>query len=112
MEKILLSVSQIADKNQREVVIPEGYTKIGDGAFRYCEALVSVVIPDTVTEIGEGAFRGCTALASVVIPDSVTKIAARAFRDCTSLESVSVPCSARWSDDTFANCPNVKIIRR
>ena len=59
MEKILLLISQIADKNQREVVIPEGYTKIGDGAFRYCASLEKVVIPDSVTEIGEGAFRGC-----------------------------------------------------
>ena len=51
MEKILLSIKQIADKKQREVVIPDGFTKIGDGAFRYCKALVRVVIPNSVTEI-------------------------------------------------------------
>ncbi len=89
MEKILLSASQITDQNQREVVIPEGYTKIGDGAFRYCEALVSVVIPNTVTEIGIRAFSGCT-----------------------SLEKISVPQAARWEDNAFENCPKLRIIRR
>ena len=89
MEKILLSINQIEDKNQREVVIPDGYTKIGDGVFRYC-----------------------TSLENVVIPDSVTKIGWRAFSGCTSLESVSVPRLAKWEDGTFENCPKLKIIRR
>ncbi|MBO7722956.1 MAG: leucine-rich repeat domain-containing protein, partial [Thermoguttaceae bacterium] len=74
MGKILLSITQIADKNQREVVIPEGYTKIGDGAFRHCTSLEKVVIPNSVTEIGEGAFRGYKALEDVVFPDSLTEI--------------------------------------
>ena len=77
-----------------------------------CGSLVSVEIPASVTEIGWGAFLGCGSLVSVEIPASVTKIAAEAFRGCTSLESVGVPHSARWREDTFADCPKLKIIRR
>ena len=58
MGKILKSVNEIADRDQREVVIPGDYAKIGDGAFRYCALLEKVVIPPSVNEIGEGAFVG------------------------------------------------------
>ena len=34
----------------------EGYTSIGDEAFKYCENLISVTIPNSVTSIGEGVF--------------------------------------------------------
>ena len=45
--------------DNRNITIPDSVTKIGEGAFHYCESLESVVIPDSVTEIGEGAFFGC-----------------------------------------------------
>ena len=51
------------------VIIPEGVTKIGDGAFYDCTLLESVVIPKGVTEIGDGAFKYCTSLESIVIPE-------------------------------------------
>ena len=101
-----------APKKVTSFVIPASVTRIADGAFNGCTSLSSVEIPSSVTEIGDGAFNGCTSLASVEIPDSVTKIADEAFKGCTSLERVSVPRSARWEENTFANCPKLKIIRR
>ena len=59
---------------QKKVVIPDGVTEIGEGAFADCSSLKSVVIPEGVTVIGNGAFSECSSLKSVVIPDSVTKI--------------------------------------
>lgn len=38
------------------IVIPEGVTSIGSGAFYHCDSLTSVVIPDSVTVIEENAF--------------------------------------------------------
>ena len=76
------------DKTATNVTIPDGVTKIGEGAFLYCTSLESVVIPDSVTQIGVGAFSACTSLSSVVIPNSVTKIGDEAFMECTSLSSV------------------------
>lgn len=38
------------------IVIPEGVTGIGSGAFYHCDALADVTIPGSVTEIGENAF--------------------------------------------------------
>lgn len=39
-----------------EVVIPEGVTRIGYGAFYHCDQLTNVEIPDSVTEIEPFAF--------------------------------------------------------
>jgi len=45
--------------NDAEVVIPEGVTSIGYGAFYSCENLTTITIPDSVTSIGESAFSYC-----------------------------------------------------
>lgn len=45
----------------------------------------SVIIEEGVTLIGEGAFAYCTSIASVSIPDSVTSIDDTAFFDCPNL---------------------------
>ena len=76
------------DKSATSVTIPEGVTKIDDGAFYGCKSLTSVVIHAGVTKIGWGAFKGCESLSSVVIPAGVTEIGERAFLDCKSLSSV------------------------
>ena len=76
---------------EAHVVIPDGVTRIGEEAFRCCEALASVSIPKGVTEIGESAFCWCFGLQSVAIPDSVTRIGYGAFEGCMALASISIP---------------------
>ena len=73
------------------VVIPEGVTEIGCSAFSGCSSLTYVAIPKSVMEIGKWAFQGCSSLTSVVIPEDVTEIRHGAFRDCSSLASVAIP---------------------
>ena len=41
--------------------IPVNLT-IGDGAFWYCTALVTVTLPTSLTSIGNGAFNACPSL--------------------------------------------------
>ena len=50
---------------ERDLVIPEGITKIGNCAFYCCDSLASIVIPDSVTRIGFNAFYGCEGLTDV-----------------------------------------------
>ncbi|MBQ7499572.1 MAG: leucine-rich repeat protein [Clostridia bacterium] len=47
------------------VVIGDGITRIGDGAFRYCRSLTDVTIPQSVTSIGSYAFNECDSLANI-----------------------------------------------
>lgn len=58
--------------------VPEDVNAIGDFSFAR-SGLTEVVIPEGVTRIGYGAFYHCDQLASVEIPDSVTEIEPFAF---------------------------------
>ena len=77
----------------KRVIIGDGVTAIGNGAFRECRSLTSVTIPNSVTTIERSAFEGCSSLTSVTIPNSVTTIGDYAFMGCSSLTSVTIPNS-------------------
>ena len=84
------------------VVIPNGVTTIGKGAFASQQRLTSITIPNTVTSIGENAFNDCIALASITIPNSVTKIDRQAFANCSNLRTITIPNSVTSiGDRTF-----------
>ena len=83
-----------------DVTIPNSVTTIGDGAFGYCESLMSVTIPDSVTTIGDGAFGYCHSLASIAVDAANTVFDSR--NNCNA-----VICTA---DDTLvAGCKNTEI---
>jgi len=88
------------------VVIPQGVTSIGSGAFFNNTALTSVTIPNSVTSIGSYAFYNNTSLTSVTIPNSVTSIGSYAFGNNTSLTSVTIPNSVTSIEfAAFADTP-------
>jgi len=70
--------------------IPNSVTSIGVDAFYLCSSLKSITIPNSVTSIGAGAFEGCSGLESLTIPNSVTTIGYYAFMDCSGLTSVNI----------------------
>ena len=69
----------------------DGYkvTSIGEKAFA-SKKLSSIIIPEGITSIGDGAFFSCASLTSVTIPDSVVHVGANPFADCSSLNSIRV----------------------
>ena len=92
----------------KSVVISDGVTSIGYGAFSGCSSLTSVTIPDSVTSIRYDAFSGCSSLTSVTIPDSVTSIRSCAFKGCSSLTSVTIPDSVTSIDNSaFYGCSSL-----
>ena len=94
-----------ARRTMTSFTIPEGVTRIGGGAFRYCDQLISVTIPDSVTSIEAWAFHDCKSLTSITIPASVTSIGAWAFHGCTGLTSITIPDSVTSiGHDAFLGC--------
>lgn len=72
------------------LVIAEGATSIGEGAFSGCTRLIYVTIPSSVTNIGECAFRYCSGLRSMTVSSSVASVAETAFYGCSSLTIVRI----------------------
>lgn len=74
--------------------IPNGVTKIGDGAFAGCSYITSVTIPNYVVSIGEGAFENCVRLTTVTFAGgnalgSALTVNDSAFAGCTALATVA-----------------------
>lgn len=88
------------------LVIPDGVTKIGIGAFYKCEQLKSITIPDGVTTISQKAFAYCTNITSITIPDSVTTISQEAFAYCSKIASVTVGESISSIENSAFYCCN------
>lgn len=94
----------------KKVVIGDGVTVIGGGAFYKCTKITDVTIADSVTDIGK-AFSGCTGLKKISLPEGVENIWDEAFYGCTGLTSVSFPDSLIViSHRAFSNCTSLKEI--
>lgn len=115
-----------------DVVIPNGVTVIGEGAFRGlgitsvyipqsvvkihsyafcdCVSLKEITLPNTTSIIAAYTFKGCINLHSISIPDSVTKIENYAFADCYKLAEIMIPNSVSYIDEfAFVGCANTRI---
>ena len=69
--------------------IPDGVTKIGDGAFHGQNKMKSIKILETVTEIGN-AFNYCNSLTKIEIHSSVIKIALSCFANSPNINEVII----------------------
>ncbi|MCD8391129.1 MAG: leucine-rich repeat protein, partial [Firmicutes bacterium] len=76
-----------------DVIVENGVTSIGEGAFYGCDSLTNIEIPSSVTNIGVGAFYDCNKLTSINIPNGVTSIRNSTFQGCGSLTSIEIPNS-------------------
>ncbi|MBP3329212.1 MAG: leucine-rich repeat protein [Clostridia bacterium] len=96
------------------VIIPEGFTAIGQYAFKECTLLKTVKFPKTMTSIGDGTFYNCTALQSVTFTEdekTALTINMSAFSGCTSLKSITIPKNCQnIGSSAFSGCTNLQTI--
>ncbi len=92
-------------------------TKIGDFEIendvliKYTGNDRNVIIPDGVKRLGNGVFWNCIDMISLVIPNSVTSLGGDTFYNCVNLENLTIPNSIEvMGDNPFANCPNLELI--
>ena len=94
----------------KRVVINEGITEIGDGAFIYNWNLEEIDLPTSLTRIGVLALAGCSSLYAISIPTNVTDIGQLAFRDDTSLSYLILPEIDTIRMGMFIDCPALESI--
>ena len=79
----------------KKVTVPGSVRGIGASAFSSCASLLSITLPTGITAIGTSVFQGCHQLKSVFIPGTVTSIGREAFSDCWDLKEISIPSSVK-----------------
>lgn len=74
-------------------ITEEGYTSGEAGAFGDCGFTGTLIIPEGVTEIGVGAFAGCSGfMGELRLPHKLQKLGADAFSHCSGLSgSLEIP---------------------
>ncbi|MGN1138536.1 MAG: leucine-rich repeat protein [Ruminococcus sp.] len=130
----VIGISKGAFENSgiTSVVIPEGYTSIGNSAFYNADNITSITLPSSITTIGTSAFsfmdnlsdldiskatsltsipnymlQGCPLIKSFVVPAFITSVENNAFRG-SGLESVSFANpDTTVGSYTFYGCTNL-----
>ena len=90
-------------KINKQCIIPDNVTDIGEYAFAACSSLTSITIPNSVTIIGFGAFNGCTNLQNLLIDENNPKYSSvdgvLYNKDKTTL--IQYPCANPKTDYTI-----------
>lgn len=81
------------DSEITSVIIPEGYTSIGNSAFYGCSNITEIVLPSTITSLGNMVFNSCTSLETVDLSKAVslTTIPYASFQNDKALKSFTIP---------------------
>lgn len=78
--------------------------------LKYTGSKKTVIVPNGITRIGTGAFWSNLAIENVVLPQGVECICGDAFVYCENLKKVNIPSSvSEMGDDPFAGCLNIEI---
>lgn len=102
--KLSASLTKIEERSfahmyglKTEVVIPEGVTEIGEGAFS-CSYMPSVRFPSTLKKIGKQAFYltfGLTNYSTITFPNGLEVIEDEAFDSCYFKKAIVLPASIK-----------------
>ncbi len=89
------------------IIINDGITEIGIGAFDGFVNLKTVSMADSVTRIGYGAFSACRNLKFVQLSVNVRNIEGEAFYACERLEHLTLPDTLKTLG-TLGACSKLK----
>ncbi len=81
----------------------DGVVSLGNSAFAYCDALVSVEFSDVLTTYGSVLFNFCTALSEVKLSNNAPILTSSMFKGCTALKSIAIPdCVTNIGGNAFS----------
>lgn len=94
----------------KSIVLEEGVTEIGNGAFRGLKNVQKVTLPQSLKIISAGAFAGCEELQEISLPMQLTYIGSGAFSG-SSLRQIFIPKNVLGlKGATFSECGQLEKI--
>lgn len=94
----------------KSIVLEEGVTEIGNGAFRDLKYVQEVTLPQSLKRISAGAFAGCEELQEISLPMQLTHIGSGAFSG-SSLRQIFIPKNVLGIEGaTFSECGQLEKI--
>ena len=98
-------------ENIESIVVPSCVKAIKRAAFCFCRKLKHISLPEGLETIEKSAFALCISLTEVVVPQSVTTIGSRAFESCNHVINFVLPESLESiEEDTFKGCYSIEEI--
>jgi len=88
--------------NCKDLIIPDGITRINDYCFQYCSNLTNLILPNSLKEIGKGCFIR-TKLKSFYFPSNIIKMDEKSFGDLRFI---------KFSYQLFLTCYNNFILKK
>lgn len=115
---VALVAANLSDVNDADklavtsIVVKASMGEVPAYLFKDWSNVVSVVVEDGVTSVGEGAFRDMAALREVDLPGSIGTLRYRTFSQDHALERVRLGEGLKHIGSTvFLNCDNLKDVR-
>ena len=110
-QETFYSTTDEEKKQARRVIIEEGVTSLGIGAFAESQNLVEVILPETLTDLGFATFMNCHNLQRINIPDNIKVITQMTFYRCSSLTEIELPLQLEEIYlGAFFGCCNLRYI--
>ena len=113
----VLSFTTNNDKSKvKSVIVPEGYTNIGEKAFYGFNTSVNfdftISLPKSLKAIDTEAFYQVSKLKDITLPEGLVTIGKRAFKDCTSLTDPKFPSTLKEIlSEAYSENLNIKNIK-
>lgn len=100
----------------KSVIVPEGYTNIGEKAFYGFNTSVNfdftISLPQSLKAIDTEAFFEVKKLKDITLPEGLETIGKRAFKDCTSLTDPKFPSTLKEIlSEAYSEALNIKNIK-
>lgn len=87
-----------------DIIVPDGVTAIGEGAFEFCLHITSVTLPASVNALGDNVFRYNGITSITVLATTPPETQEETFYDVNDNLTIHIPCGslAAYTDENSA----------